>query len=140
MEARHGIPLCVIQAGANVPDCKLLEDTIDFIPPLQGKRGRPREKPGKVHADKGYDYDFCRELLRIRGITPRIARKGVETRDRLGRYRWKVERTNAWYNRFGRLRIRREKRDDTHRGFIDLASSLICWNHCKKLLPEYGFC
>lgn len=140
MEAKHGLPLCVIQAGANVPDCKLLEDTIDFIPPLQGKRGRPKEKPGKVHADKGYDFDFCRELLRMRDITPRIARRGVEPKDRLGRYRWKVERTNAWFNRFGRLRIRREQRDDTHRGFIDLASSLICWNHCEKLLPEYGFC
>jgi len=130
----------VIQAGANVPDCKLLERTVDAIPALQGKRGRPKQKPDKVHADKGYDYAFCREILWVRNITPRIARKDVESKERLGCYRWKVERTNAWYNRFRRLKIRFKQRDDIHQSFIDLASSLICWNHCLRLLPEYAIC
>ncbi|MFD6065430.1 IS5/IS1182 family transposase, partial [Rhodococcus wratislaviensis] len=31
--------------------------------------------------------------LRERGIVPRIARRGIERNDRLGRYRWKIERT-----------------------------------------------
>ncbi|CUU56574.1 hypothetical protein Ga0074812_108102 [Parafrankia irregularis] len=29
------------------------------------------------------------------GIVPRIARKGFESSERLGRHRWKVERTMA---------------------------------------------
>lgn len=139
-ENKHGLPLAVIQAGANIPDCKLLERTVDAIPALPGRRGRPRQKPGKVHADKGYDYAFCREILWVRYITPRIARRGIESKDRLGRYRWKVERTSAWFNRFRRLKIRYEQRDDIHQGFIDLSSNLICWNHCQRLLPEYRFC
>ncbi|CAM3093584.1 hypothetical protein COSO111634_01570 [Corallococcus soli] len=31
-------------------------------------------------------------------LTPRIARPGVESKERLGRYRWVVERTLAWKN------------------------------------------
>jgi hypothetical protein len=27
---------------------------------------------------------------------PRIARPGIETAERLGRHRWKIERTIAW--------------------------------------------
>jgi hypothetical protein len=46
--------------------------------------------PGKPHADKGDDYPICRRVLRHRGISPRIARRGVESSQRLGRHRWKV--------------------------------------------------
>jgi IS5 family transposase len=43
-----------------------------------------------LHADKGYDYPRCRRDLRARGIVPRIARRGIETSQRLGRHRWVV--------------------------------------------------
>jgi IS5 family transposase len=39
----------------------------------------------KLHADKGYDYPHLRAWLRQRSITPRIARRGVESSQRLGR-------------------------------------------------------
>jgi len=42
-------------------------------------------------------------------MTARIARKGIESRDRLGRHRWAVERTHAWFASFGKLRIRFER-------------------------------
>ena len=77
-------------------DSKMLEEAVDAIPPLRlpGKRrGRPRKRPVKLHADKGYDYPRCRRALRSRGIIPRIARRGIESSERLGRYRWVVERT-----------------------------------------------
>ena len=41
----------------------------------------------KLHADKGYDYRRCRAYLRRRGITARIARRGIESKERLGRHR-----------------------------------------------------
>ena len=65
-----------------------------------GKRGGPRRPPGKLHADKGYDYPRCRRFLRKRGIRARIARRGVESRERLGRQRWVVKRTFAWLSRY----------------------------------------
>jgi hypothetical protein len=57
-----------------------------------GKRGRRRRRrrPGKLHADKGYDYQHLRRWLSSRGIQHRIARKGIESSQRLGRHRWVV--------------------------------------------------
>jgi transposase len=72
---------------------------------------------------------FCRDLLRQRHITPRIARKGIESSQRLGRHRWVVERTLAWLNRFRRLTIRYERRADIHHAFLTLGCALICWNY-----------
>jgi IS5 family transposase len=88
----------VILSAANVHDSKMLEAALDAIPALRqprGGRGRPRRRPAKLHADKGYDYPRCRSACRRRGIQPRIARRGVESRERLGRHRWVVERTLA---------------------------------------------
>jgi IS5 family transposase len=81
---RTGVPLAVTLTAANVHDSKQLEATLDAIRPVRGKRGRPRQRPTKLHADKGYDYAFCRLACRQRGIIPRIARKGIESSDRLG--------------------------------------------------------
>lgn len=61
---------------------------VDAIPAVKSRRGPRRRKPGKLRADKGYDYDKYRCWLREQGIVPRIARRGIERNDRLGRYRW----------------------------------------------------
>jgi IS5 family transposase len=98
---------------------------LDAVPPVRQPRGRPRKRPAKLHADKGYDYDKCRQALRRRGIKARIARRGVESSQRLGRHRWVVERTFAWLNRFRRLRVRYERRDDMHLAFTKLACAII---------------
>ena len=45
----------------------------------------------------------------------------------LGRYRWAVERTLAWLNRFRRLTVRYERRADLHQAFLSLGCALICW-------------
>jgi hypothetical protein len=47
----------------------------------QGPAGPPwsaRRRPAKLDLDKGYDYPRCRRVLRRRGITPRIAWRGIE--------------------------------------------------------------
>ena len=80
-------------------------------------------------ADKGYDFKHCRPTLRRRGIIPRIARRGIESSERLGRYRWVVERTLSWLNRFRRLKVRYERRADIHWAFLTLGCALICWRH-----------
>ena len=96
------------------------------IAPIRAKtRGRPRRRPHKLHADKGYDYRLLRLALRKRRIIPRIARCGVEPKNRLGRYRWVVERTLSWLNRFRRLKIRYEHRADIHLAFLQLGCALI---------------
>ena len=76
-------------------------------------RQADRKCPNKLHADKAYSSRANRRGLRERGITPRIARPGIESSERLGRYRWVVERTLAWLGRFRRLAIRYERRADS---------------------------
>jgi transposase len=126
---RNGIPLAVRLSAANVHDSKLLEPIVDAIPAVVGPRGRPgrpRKRPAKLHADKAYDSSEKRRALRPRGITARIARRGVESSERLGRYRWIVERSLAWLLGCRRLGVRYERRVDLLRGLLHLACSLVC--------------
>lgn len=118
-------------SAANVHDSRMLVATLDAVPPIRGQRGRPRRRPAKLHADKGYDYPRCRAACRQRGIRPRIARRGIESSERLGRHRWVVERTLAWLARFRRLSVRYERRADLHLAFTVLACSLICWRQLQ---------
>lgn len=128
----RGVPLAVIHTAANVHDSKALEEAVDAIPPIRRPCGRPRKRPKKLHTDKGYDFPWCRKALRKRGITPRIARRSVESNERLGRHRWVVERTLAWLNRYRRLKVRYERRADVHQAFLDLGCALVCWNYVQR--------
>lgn len=107
---------------------------LDAIPPIRGVRGRPRHRPGRLFAGRGYDSDKYRRLLRARGITPKIARKGTAHGFGLGRTRWVVERTLAWLHQFKRLRIRYEIRADLHLGLLQLACSVIEYAHALEQL------
>ena len=110
----------------------MLASTLDAVPGVRCGRGRPRKRPKKLHADKAYDHRRCRKECRARSITPRIARRGVETSEKLGRHRWVVERTLAWLNRFRRLAIRYERRADIHEAFVTLGCALICLNQIRR--------
>jgi transposase len=108
----------------------VLARLVDAIPPLRpprGRPGRPRRRPAKLHADKAYASRRNRHLLRRRGITPRIARPGVDSGTQLGRYRWVVERDFAWLHRNRRLLVRYERDGTLHDAFLHLACALICW-------------
>lgn len=130
----QGVPLAVRLTKANVNDCQLFEQMLEAIPPLKHRGpGRPRHRPGKAHADKGYDYRKCRDACRARGIKHRIARRGIESKDRLGRHRWVVERTFAWLNRQRRLILRYDRWASHYEGFLHLGCALICWNYLAKL-------
>ena len=131
---RQGTPLAIVQSGANVHDSVMFECVVDAVHPIKGfGGGRPRKHPEKLHADKAYDSKRCRGALSRRAIKVRIARKGIESSERLGRYRWIVERTISWLHRNRRLSVRHERRGDIHQAFLDLGCSLICWNQARRL-------
>jgi transposase len=126
----QGTPLAALSTAANVNEGTVLERLVDAIPPLKqppGCPGRPRRRPAKLHADLGYASRGNRAALRRRGITPRIARRGIESRERLGRYRWVVERDFAWLHRNRRLLVRYERDAALHDAFLHLGCALICW-------------
>jgi transposase len=128
---RQGIPLAALLTAANTHDNTVLEALLDRIPPVRQPRGRPQGRPKKVHADKGYDYARCRRACRKRGIVPRIARRGTDSSERLGRHRWVVERTLSWIARC-RLMIRYERRNDIHLAFLVLACAAICFRFLTR--------
>jgi transposase len=109
---QRALPLVARISGAQVHDSRLLIALMDAIPAVPGLPGRARKRPVKHHADRAYASRAHRAWLRRRGITARIARYGIESRERLGRWPWVVERTLGWLHRFRRLRIRYERRAD----------------------------
>ncbi len=75
----------------------------------------------------------CRQALARRRITARIARKGIESSTRLGRYRYVIERCLEWTSRFRRL-VRRYDRKASHfLGFVRLACAIICFRRAARL-------
>ena len=56
---------------------------------------------------------------------PCCERSRREPKNRLGRYRWVVERTISWLHRFRRPKIRYEHRADIHLAFLQLGCALI---------------
>jgi transposase len=127
------LPLSVVVSAANANDSTMFEAVLDDIPPIRMPSGRRRRRPGRVHADKAYDHRRCRAYLRRRGIRPRIARRMIESSQRLGRHRWTIERTGAWLGGFRRLRIRYERCSERFYALVLLACSVICF----KALPQH---
>jgi transposase len=121
-----GVPLAVELSGANQPDIKHLLPLVVNVPPVRGKPGRPRSRPEKAYADRAYDSEPARGILRWLGIEPFLAKRRTEHGTGMGKFRWVVERTNSWFHKFRRIRVRYERRDDIHEGFLGCAKSLIC--------------
>lgn len=124
---RNGLPVAVGISAANTHDSLALQPLVASIPPVRSRRGPRRRRPEKLHGDKGYDYQHLRRWLRGRGITPRIARRGTESSQKLGRHRWVVERTMSWLSGCRRLHRRYEHKPEHFLAFTAIATSLI--NH-----------
>jgi hypothetical protein len=90
-------------------------------------------RPWSCSPSGGYDYDVYRRQLRGRGITPRIARRGVVHGSCLGQQRLVVERCFAWRRAFMR-RTRYEHRGDIHLGLLQLARALICYRPLRVVV------
>ena len=95
----NGVPLAATLTGANRHDVTQLLPLVDGVPPVRGKRGRPRRRPQRLYADRAYDSREHRQGLRTRHITPLIAKRGTGHGSGLGVYRY-----SAPY----------ERRDDIH--------------------------
>ena len=137
MTDAKGTPLVVRTTAANVNDGKPAIELLDSIAAIGGKPGRPRRRPDVFQGDAAYG---CAENIaetRRRGIRPMLNRPRTEHGSGLGRYRYVVERTLAWFNHWRRIRLCYEKTGDHFQAFHDLACALICANRLAKL--EAGF-
>src|SRR5215472_3184859 len=62
-----GLPLGFHLDSADCAEVRLAEQTLDTIQVMR-PRGRPRRRPEKLVADRGYDSRAFRRALRRRGI------------------------------------------------------------------------
>lgn len=131
-----GGPLAVLVAGANVPDFKLLEATLDAI---VVERPTPTEvAPQHLCLDKGYDNSASWATVEGRGYTPHIRRIGEEKKDMEGkkRYparRWVVERTLGWLSKCRAILVRYDKKSANYLGIVKIACILL-WHRRQHRL------
>ena len=136
-----GVPLGDHLHSAFPSQVRLAEVTLAHI--RVGRRhrpGRPRQKPARVIADRGYDSDPLRKQLARRGIEliapHRKNRRKPPTQDgralRRYRRRWTVERTFAWLGNFRRLVVRYDRSLTVYRGFFHIACFMIVLRRVLK--------
>jgi hypothetical protein len=92
-----------------------------------GVPGRGRSMPTRAS-----DGAANRAYLWRRGIRPRIARRGIESSARLGRHRWKVERSLSWLSCFRRLGVRWDRDSGRWFAFVLLACAIVCFNRLSQ--------
>jgi len=130
----RGVPLAVAVEGANVPDQKLVSDTLDAIPI---ERPEPTaQEPHNLCLDKGYAGEPVDRQVRKRGYTPHVPCKANQIpkpKHRGKARRWKVERTHSWLNRARRLLIRWEKKVANYLGFLHLQFTIVALRNAKVL-------
>jgi transposase len=124
---RHGVPLAIRTAGANASDHRQIIPLVLDFPKVAGKPGRPKELPDELYADRGYDSDSTRWILSWLGIEPHIARRKTPHASGLGKVRWVVERTTAWFKGLRRMRIRYDRSAVVQDAWNTLAACVICF-------------
>ena len=132
-----GLPLGSTLAAASPAEVTLVDQTLQAIAVPRTGPGRPRQKPTRLIADRGYDSDPLRTRLAQRGIeliSPhRRNRVKPPTQDgralRRYRRRWKIERLFAWLGHSRRLVIRYEYLPVMYGAFFHVACAMIVLRH-----------
>ena len=127
MVNKAGVPLVIHSAGANASDHRQILPVVLDFPRVGGVPGRPKELPDDLYADRGYDSEATRGLLRWLGIEPHIAKRRTPHGSGLGKVRWVVERTIAWLKGLRRMRVRYDRLGVIMDAWATLAASVICF-------------
>src|SRR5436190_5719909 len=127
----NGVPLIVRTTAANVPDGSMAITLLDHLPPLHGRRGRPRLRPRELVGDRAYGSLANQVRCACRGVIPMLAAKHEPHGSGLGRARYVVERTLAWFSNFRRIKLCYEKCGQHFQALHDLTAALICANKLR---------
>lgn len=128
--------MSVVIGGANIPDMKLLEATLEAI---VTERPTPMpDHPQHLCLDKGYDNPTGRAAVAAHGYTSHIRRIGEEKRDATGEKlyparRWVVERTLGWLSKCRALLVRWDKKAQNYLGLLQLACALLWYRRQHQL-------
>jgi len=131
-----GGPLGVVVAGANIPDTKLLKQTMDAI---VVDRPKPTDKtPQHLCLDKGYDNPTGHRATAEAHYVAHIRRIGEEKLDKRKRKRqpvrrWVVERTLGWMSKCRAILIRYAKKSCNYLGLIQLCCDLLWYRRQHRV-------
>jgi transposase len=81
----RGRPLALLLSGGRDADGPHLAPVLEAIRVPRAGRGRPRSRPARVLADKGYSYPGSRRYLRRRGLPHTIPERADHRRHRAHR-------------------------------------------------------
>jgi transposase len=119
----------LVLTGGQRHESTQLEPVLDCIRVPRIGPGRPRTRPSRVLADKGFSYPRCRRVLRRRGIRHTIPTRSDQRRRRFDadayRRRNVVERCVNRLKQFRGIATRYEKRAVNYRAMAVIASLLI---------------
>lgn len=125
--------------GGNRNDVTQLLPLVDKIPkvkPHPPRRGRPRQRPVRLYADRGYDHDRYRRAVRDRHITPVFARRanngGTGHGSGLGIHRYVVEQTSRCCTGSAAYAPGGKSVTTSTTASSPVASSIICWRRLKQ--------
>jgi transposase len=126
----NGLPLAFLVAAANVSEVTVGLKVVDRVR-VPRPKGRPKQRPASLAADKSYDSADFRHGLRRRGVQPSIpSREWRNRRRRSGRppetheaskSRWKVERSHGWLDNWRRLVTRYDWYTQSYVAFLTIA-------------------
>jgi hypothetical protein len=128
-----GVPLACGLTGANRHDVLMLLPLVVGIPLVPAGLRDTDPLPERLLGDRAYDCDGRRDILRWLGVEPQLAERGVGHGSGLGKERYVVEQSLAALHHNRRLKVRYEKRSDSHLAFLTLACIKVCW---YRLFPK----
>ena len=111
---------------ANKPDGKMLGLLLDQMPPLHGRFGRPYKQPRCLLGDAAYGSLANRVYCAARNVIPVLGAPRQPHGSGLGRVRYVVERTLAWFGNYRRIKLCYERKEAHFQAFHELAAGLIC--------------
>ena len=130
MAEGEGIPVGLAVDGANRPDMKMVEETLDSIP-VGRPEPTPAEPPGLCR-DLGDDDDEVQEIAEEFYFTSHLPpQKGAaqQVKRKAGRKarRWVVERTHSWMNRFRGVLVRWCKKAENDIALLHMSFAFIIY-------------
>ena len=131
------MPLVVQTTPANAQDHQQLPALVMALPALAQGPGRPRRQPAALYGDRAYGTAAIVAWVVARGILSKLARRNDLTHGSgLGRQRYVVERTLAWFSSFRRLRVCYERWGTHFQAFHDIAAACLVATRIRRLQNE----
>ncbi|MFN9707767.1 MAG: IS5 family transposase, partial [Burkholderiales bacterium] len=126
----RGVPLSLVVTGANVHDCKRLDEVLTAI--VVKRKDPPHRRNKHLCADAGYRGAEHLRTIEDHGYIPHVVDRRTEAdikrrNPKKKARRWVVEVCHSWFNRFRKLLVRYEQLERSFLALNHLAAAIIAF-------------